>query len=62
MREQLLNTDINHGISGSEVETRRRRFGWNELTTEKTNWLKQFLSYFQGPILYGNFRFRISAS
>jgi H+-transporting ATPase len=55
----MLDTDINQGISESEVDNRRRRFGWNELTTEKTNWLKQFLSYFQGPILYGNLPFRI---
>jgi H+-transporting ATPase len=50
---QMLNTDISQGIASSEVESRRRRFGWNELSTEKTNFLKQFLSYFQGPILYG---------
>jgi H+-transporting ATPase len=50
--EDMLNTDIRAGISSHEVENRRRRFGYNEITTEKTNWLKQFLSYFQGPILY----------
>jgi len=50
--EDMLDTDINQGISEHEVEKRRKRFGWNELTTEKTNWIKQFLSYFQGPILY----------
>jgi H+-transporting ATPase len=49
----MLDTTLNPGLSSHEVETRRKRFGWNELTTEKTNWLKQFLSYFQGPILYG---------
>lgn len=48
----MLETDIRQGITGHEVENRRRRFGWNELSTEKTNWIKQFLSYFQGPILY----------
>lgn len=50
--DEMLDTNIREGISSHEVEARRKRFGWNELTTEKTNWLKQFLSYFQGPILY----------
>jgi H+-transporting ATPase len=50
--EDMLDTTLNPGLSHHEVETRRKRYGWNELTTEKTNWLKQFLSYFQGPILY----------
>lgn len=53
MPEEMLCTDIMHGISASEVDNRRRRFGWNEITTEKTNLFKQFLSYFTGPILYG---------
>jgi H+-transporting ATPase len=51
----MLNTDLRSGISNSEVETRRKRFGFNEISSEKTNWLKQFLSYFQGPILYGKY-------
>jgi len=50
--EDMLNTNIRHGITSTEAENRRRRYGWNELTTEKTNLFKQFLSYFQGPILY----------
>ncbi|KAF2264310.1 plasma-membrane proton-e [Lojkania enalia] len=50
--EEWLNTDISHGISSSEVDTRRRRYGYNELSAEKTNWIKQFLGYFTGPILY----------
>lgn len=49
-----LETDIHHGISSSEVLERRRRFGWNELTAEKENQFRKFLSFFQGPILYGN--------
>lgn len=48
----MLNSDIRQGITTHEVENRRKRFGYNELATEKTNLLKQFLSYFQGPILY----------
>lgn len=48
-----LETDIRHGINSSEVAERRRRFGWNELTAEKENQFRKFLSFFQGPILYG---------
>lgn len=51
--EDWLNSDIRQGISTHDVDTRRRRYGFNELTAEKTNWLKQFLGYFTGPILYG---------
>lgn len=50
--EEWLNADIRKGISNSEVESRRKKFGWNELTSEKTNLFKQFLSYFTGPVLY----------
>lgn len=50
-----LETDIHHGITSNEVVERRRRFGWNELTAEKENQFRKFLSFFQGPILYGKF-------
>lgn len=50
--DDWLNSDIRQGISSHDVDTRRRRYGYNELTAEKTNWLKQFLGYFTGPILY----------
>lgn len=50
---EWLETDIHAGISSSEVAERRRRFGWNELTAEKENQFAKFLSFFQGPILYG---------
>lgn len=51
-----LETDIHAGIRSSEVTERRRRFGWNELTAEKENQFRKFLSFFQGPILYGKLR------
>lgn len=51
--DEWLEADIHQGITNAEVENRRRRFGWNEITTEKTNLFLQFLSYFQGPVLYG---------
>lgn len=52
---EWLEADIRQGISSQDVETRRKRFGWNELTAEKENQFRKFLSFFQGPILYGEF-------
>ncbi|OJJ61185.1 hypothetical protein ASPSYDRAFT_146451 [Aspergillus sydowii CBS 593.65] len=49
--EDWLETDLN-GLPGSQIEPRRKRGGWNELTTEKTNFFIQFIGYFRGPILY----------
>ncbi|KAL4873541.1 hypothetical protein BDV12DRAFT_160238, partial [Aspergillus spectabilis] len=50
--EDWLDTDLATGLPGSQVEPRRKRGGWNELTTEKTNFFIQFIGYFRGPILY----------
>ena len=51
--EDWVLTDINTGLSSAEVENRRKKTGFNELTTEKENMFLKFLGYFQGPILYG---------
>lgn len=51
--DDWLTTDMKAGLKSHDVETRRRRTGWNELTTEKENLFLKFLSYFTGPILYG---------
>lgn len=51
--EEWLEADIKQGISSHDVETRRKRFGWNEITTEKENLFIKFLMFFTGPILYG---------
>lgn len=51
--EEWLDVDIKQGISNSQVEERRKRFGWNEITTEKENLFIKFLMFFTGPILYG---------
>jgi H+-transporting ATPase len=51
--DDWLLTDIKQGLSNEEVLNRRRRSGWNELVSEKENPIAKFLSYFQGPILYG---------
>jgi H+-transporting ATPase len=50
---EWLQTDMMRGLTSAEVEIRRKKTGWNELTTEKENlWLK-FVGFFMGPILYG---------
>lgn len=54
--EEWLMTDIRHGLSSDEVETRRRRTGFNELSAEKQNLAAAFMGYFKGPILYGERR------
>lgn len=51
--EEWLDTDIKQGLSSAEVENRRKKTGFNELTTEKENMLLKFIGYFRGPILYG---------
>lgn len=59
---EWLETDIKNGISTHEVEQRRRLYGFNEITTEKENMLLKFLSYFQGPILYGTLPYNIDCT
>jgi H+-transporting ATPase len=51
--EEWLETDMKTGLGSAEVENRRKKTGWNELTTEKENPFLKFLGYFRGPILYG---------
>ncbi|EAL92809.1 hypothetical protein KXW29_005676 [Aspergillus fumigatus] len=50
--DEWLETDLRTGLASSQIETRRKKGGWNELTTEKTNFFVQFIGYFRGPILY----------
>lgn len=52
LHPEWTDTDIRTGISDTDVEERRQRVGWNELTTEKVNPFYQFVTYFMGPILY----------
>lgn len=52
--EEWLDTTLK-GLSAEEVENRRRKTGYNELTTEKENMFLKFLGYFKGPILYGKY-------
>lgn len=51
--DDWIETDMHSGLHESDVEPRRKKAGFNELTTEKTNFFIQFLGYFRGPILYG---------
>tara|TARA_R110002060_G_scaffold55202_5_gene65730 strand:- start:815 stop:1267 length:453 start_codon:yes stop_codon:yes gene_type:complete len=51
--EEWMQTDWKKGLTTQEVESRRRKTGWNELTTEKENLFLKFLGFFTGPILYG---------
>ncbi|KAI2786578.1 Plasma membrane ATPase [Penicillium oxalicum] len=50
--DEWLETDLRSGLSSSDIEPRRKKCGWNELVTEKTNIFVQFIGYFRGPILY----------
>ncbi|KAJ5930576.1 hypothetical protein N7466_006069 [Penicillium verhagenii] len=50
--DDWLETDLRAGLSANEIEPRRKKCGWNELVTEKTNIFVQFIGYFRGPILY----------
>lgn len=53
--EEWLFTDLKAGLNEATVEQRRKKAGFNELTTEKENMFIKFLMYFTGPILYGEF-------
>lgn len=53
--DDWLETDLRAGLNSGDIEPRRKKCGWNELVTEKTNIFVQFIGYFRGPILYGEF-------
>lgn len=48
-----LKTNIHEGLQEGDIESRRKKTGWNELIAEKESMFRKFLGYFQGPILYG---------
>ncbi|CAL5866078.1 uncharacterized protein PFLUO_LOCUS285 [Penicillium psychrofluorescens] len=50
--DEWLETPLRQGLNDHDIEPRRKRTGWNELVTEKTNIFIQFIGYFRGPILY----------
>jgi magnesium-transporting ATPase (P-type) len=51
--DAVVNTELRTGLTTHEADSRRKRYGFNEISSEKTNLLKQFMGYFTGPILYG---------
>ncbi|KAJ7120689.1 plasma-membrane proton-e [Mycena crocata] len=50
--DDWLQTDMSKGLGDSDVDTRRKQFGFNELQSPKENQFLKFVSYFRGPILY----------
>lgn len=53
--DSWLRTDIKQGLPSSEVENRRKKTGFNEITSEKENMFLKFIGFFRGPVLYGKF-------
>ena len=50
--DHLLQTDVDRGLSESEVKDRRSTYGLNQLKEHKRSHIKQFLSFFVGPIQF----------
>ncbi|KAH8998130.1 plasma-membrane proton-e [Lactarius akahatsu] len=50
--QSWLDTHMSQGLSESEINERRARFGYNELESPRTNPIIQFAGYFRGPILF----------
>ncbi|KAJ7743738.1 plasma-membrane proton-e [Mycena maculata] len=50
--DDWLQTNMTQGLADTDVDTRRKQFGFNELQSPKENQFLKFISYFRGPILY----------
>lgn len=50
--EDMLQTDPRVGLTESEVTTRRRKYGLNQMKEEKENLVLKFLGFFIGPIQF----------
>lgn len=50
--QRWLDTDMSQGLSESEINERRARFGYNELESPRVNPIVQLVGYFRGPILF----------
>lgn len=50
--EDLLRTSTVTGLTDAEVQTRRKKYGLNQMKEEKENMILKFLSYFVGPIQF----------
>lgn len=51
--DDWLLTDIRQGLGDADVGARRSVAGFNELAAKRENPFAKVVSYFQGPILYG---------
>jgi len=50
--EEMLQTSTRTGLTSSEVVTRRKKYGLNQMKEEKENLLLKFLGFFIGPIQF----------
>ncbi|EPX73879.1 P-type proton ATPase Pma1 [Schizosaccharomyces octosporus yFS286] len=50
--EELLQTPIQTGLSSSEVEERRKKYGLNQMKEEAENPVLKFIMFFVGPIQF----------
>ena len=50
--DDMLRTDSRAGLTEAEVQTRRRKYGLNQMNEEKENLILKFLGYFIGPIQF----------
>ncbi len=50
--EDQLQTDTRIGLTESEVLSRRKKYGLNQMKEEKENLILKFLGYFIGPIQF----------
>lgn len=50
--EELLQTSTRTGLSAADVQTRRKKYGLNQMKEEKENLVLKFLGFFIGPIQF----------
>jgi H+-transporting ATPase len=50
--DEMLQTDPAKGLSETEAQYRRRKYGPNRMKEEKENLLLKFLSFFVGPVQF----------
>jgi H+-transporting ATPase len=50
--EELLQTSTRTGLNATEVLTRRKKYGLNQMKEEKENLILKFLGFFVGPIQF----------
>jgi H+-transporting ATPase len=50
--EELLQTSTRTGLTATDVQTRRKKYGLNQMKEEKENLVLKFLGFFVGPIQF----------